>query len=110
MRNFSVYLNPLWQQFQAWLNPGKGIKRLLRQAAGYLPPDVVALPNVSRETFQDFYLYLAEDEFELAMEVLEELASGARPPASFWKLLTRVAEQMNCEPQAQRYRINSQMK
>jgi predicted Zn-dependent protease len=68
----------------------------------------VALPDVSRETFQDFYSYLAEDEFELAMEVLEALASGTRPPAIFWRLLARVAEQMNCDPQAQRYRANSE--
>ncbi len=96
--------------FSVYLDPGMETKRLLRQAADYLPADAMALPDVSRATFQDFYLYLAQDEWELAMEVLEELASGTRPPATFWSLLAQVAERMKCELHAQRYRTNSAIK
>ncbi|NVO86338.1 hypothetical protein [Hymenobacter terrestris] len=110
MSYFSAYLAPLLQQFHALYNPGIETKRLLRQAADCLPADAVALPDVSRATFQDFHLYLAQNEWELAMEVLEELATGTRPPATFWGLLAQVAERMKCDVHAQRYRNNSKMK
>jgi hypothetical protein len=109
MNDLLAFLNYLRQRFQRWHSPESDVKLLLRQAAEYLPADVVAAPDVSRATFHDFQEFLAQHEFELAMEVLEELASGTQPAAAFWGLLAEAAERMNCAVQQQRYRDYSQV-
>lgn len=110
MHNLRAYLNHIRQRFQRlhnperWHSPEDEVKLLLRQAAEHLPADVVASPDVSRATFHDFQEFLTQHEFELAMEVLEELASGTQPTAAFWGLLAEAAGRMNCVVQERRYR------
>ena len=104
MHNLLAYLNHLRQRFQRWHSPESEVKLLLRQAAEHLPADVVASPDASRATFHDFQEFLAQHELELAMEVLEELASGIQPTAAFWSLLAEAAGRMNCAVQERRYR------
>lgn len=66
---------------------------LLAQALGFIPDDVVS----EATTAADVRDYLAHDEWEVALSLLEELGDSARPPAQFWDLLVHAGQLMRAD-------------
>lgn len=64
----------------------------LLQAASLLVPEAAATENDI--TVNDVWDYLAHDEWEVALAVLEELGGGPALPLAFWVTLAEAAERL----------------
>ncbi|MGW6973709.1 hypothetical protein [Streptomyces sp. NPDC054952] len=64
----------------------------LLEAASLLVPEKIATENDI--TVSDVWEYLAQDEWEVALDLLEELGDVRPLPVSFWESLATSAEQM----------------
>ncbi len=78
-----------------------GIPQLL-EAASLLVPEERATENDI--TVADVWEYLTHDEWEVALELLEELGDVRALPLTFWEALAIAAEQMRMEKSAARCR------
>ncbi|MGW2826722.1 hypothetical protein ACWC24_37950 [Streptomyces sp. NPDC001443] len=67
----------------------------LLEAASLLVPEQVATENDI--TVNDVWEYLTQDEWEVALGLLEELGDVHPLPLGFWETLARAAEQMRLE-------------
>ncbi len=67
----------------------------LLEAASLLVPEAVATEN--DVTVNDVWEYLVNDEWEVALGLLEELGDGRPLPLSFWEKLADAAEQLRLE-------------
>ncbi|WP_371625098.1 hypothetical protein OG245_21395 [Streptomyces sp. NBC_01116] len=74
-----------------------GVPELL-EAASLLVPEEIATENDI--TVNDVWGYLAHDEWEVALSLLEELGDGQRLPLGLWEALATAAEQMWLEKSA----------
>ncbi len=72
-------------------NQGMDVVRLL-EAAARLVPEAIATENDI--TINDVWDHLTHDEWEVALDMLEELGDIRPLPLSFWKMLAAAAEQM----------------
>ncbi|MFG3198787.1 hypothetical protein ACGFYT_21940 [Streptomyces sp. NPDC048208] len=70
----------------------------LLEAASLLVPEESATENDI--TVADIWEYLTQDEWEVALGLLEELGDVQPPPLSFWEALATAAEQMRMEKSA----------
>ncbi|WP_066938306.1 hypothetical protein [Streptomyces sp. NBRC 110611] len=70
----------------------------LMEAASLLVPEKIATENDI--TVSDVWEYLAHDEWEVALDLLEELGDVRPLPLSFWETLATAAEQMRLEKSA----------
>ncbi|WP_127469398.1 hypothetical protein [Streptomyces sp. B27] len=70
----------------------------LLEAASLLVPEKIATENDI--TVSDVWEYLAHDEWEVALDLLEELGDVRPLPLSFWEALASAAEQMRLEKSA----------
>ncbi|MFJ8692843.1 hypothetical protein [Streptomyces roseolilacinus] len=70
----------------------------LLEAASLLVPAEIATENDI--TINDVWNYLAHDEWEVALGVLEELGDVHQLPLDFWESLATAAEQMRLERSA----------
>lgn len=78
-------------------NEGMNVPELL-EAASLLVPEEIATENDI--TVNDVWDYLAKDEWEVALGLLEELGDVHPLPLSFWESLATAAEQMRLEKSA----------
>nr|WP_202495296.1 hypothetical protein [Streptomyces sp. SID4982] len=76
---------------------GVDVPKLL-EAASLLVPEESATENDI--TVADIWEYLTQDEWEVALGLLEELGDVQPPPLSFWEALATAAEQMRMEKSA----------
>ncbi|EGE42699.1 hypothetical protein SACT1_3361 [Streptomyces sp. ACT-1] len=72
----------------------------LLEAASLLVPEEIATQNDI--TVNDVWEYLAHDEWEAALSLLEELGDVQRLPLVLWEALATAAEQMRLEKSAAR--------
>ncbi|MFJ8249374.1 hypothetical protein [Streptomyces sp. NPDC094466] len=72
----------------------------LLEAASLLVPEKIATENDT--TVNDVWEYLAHDEWEVALGLLEELSDVQRLPLGLWEALATAAEQMRLEKSAAR--------
>ncbi|WP_431961416.1 hypothetical protein [Actinacidiphila sp. bgisy160] len=70
----------------------------LLEAASLLVPEEIATENDI--TVNDVWEYLAQDEWEVGLALLEELGDVHALPLSFWEALATAAEQMRLEKSA----------
>ncbi|MEI5035235.1 hypothetical protein RB201_28790 [Streptomyces sp. S1A(2023)] len=70
----------------------------LLEAASLLVPEKIATENDI--TVNDVWEYLAHDEWEVALDLLEELGDVHQLSLSFWETLATAAEQMRLEKSA----------
>ncbi|MET9513454.1 hypothetical protein ABZX62_34270 [Streptomyces flavidovirens] len=70
----------------------------LLEAASLLVPEKIATENDI--TVNDVWEYLTQDEWEVALGLLEELGDVHPLPLSFWQALATAAEQMRLEKSA----------
>ncbi|MFP8886821.1 hypothetical protein [Streptomyces mangrovi] len=70
----------------------------LLEAVSLLVPEETATENDI--TINDVWEYLTHDEWEVALELLEELGDAHPLPLSFWETLATAAEQMRLEKSA----------
>ncbi|MFF5522500.1 hypothetical protein [Streptomyces coeruleorubidus] len=70
----------------------------LLEAASLLVPEEIATENDI--TVNDVWDYLTQDEWEVALGLLEELGEVHPLPLSFWETLATAAEQMRLEKSA----------
>ncbi|MQY11006.1 hypothetical protein SRB5_11200 [Streptomyces sp. RB5] len=70
----------------------------LLEAASLLVPEAVATENDI--TVNDVWEYLAHDEWEVALDLLEELGDAHPLPLTFWDTLATAAERMSLERSA----------
>jgi hypothetical protein len=70
----------------------------LLEAASLLVPEKIATENDI--TVHDVWSYLTQDEWEMALGLLEELGDVHPLPLSFWENLATAAEQMRLEKSA----------
>jgi hypothetical protein len=70
----------------------------LLEAASLLVPEEIATENDI--TVNDVWEYLSHDEWEVALDLLEELGDVHPLPLSFWQALATAAEQMRLERSA----------
>ncbi|MFJ9741973.1 hypothetical protein [Streptomyces sp. NPDC101166] len=70
----------------------------LLEAAGLLVPEGAATENSI--TVNDVWEYLAHDEWEVALGLLEELGDDRPLPAAFWQSLADAAERLRLERSA----------
>ncbi|WP_030661863.1 hypothetical protein [Streptomyces rimosus] len=70
----------------------------LLESASLLAPEETATENDI--TVQDIWDYLAHDEWETALSLLEELGDGRSLPLAFWQKLAEAAEQLGLERSA----------
>jgi hypothetical protein len=73
------------------------VPRLLKAASQLVPEEIASEHNV---TVNDVWEYLTEDEWEMALGLLEELGDVQPLPLSFWETLASAAEQMQLERSA----------
>jgi hypothetical protein len=78
-------------------NQGMDVPKLL-EAASLLVPEEIATENDI--TVNDVWDYLSHDEWEVALDLLEELGDVHPLPLSFWETLAAAAEQMQLENSA----------
>lgn len=78
-------------------NRGMDVPKLL-EAASLLVPEAIATENDI--TINDVWHYLTHDEWEVALDLLEELGDVHRLPLGFWETLATAAEQMQLENSA----------
>ncbi|MER6532918.1 hypothetical protein ABT215_03670 [Streptomyces sp900105755] len=67
----------------------------LLESASLLVPEKVATENDI--SVQDVWDYLAHDEWQIALRLLEELGDGQPLPLTFWEQLAEAAEQLGLE-------------
>ncbi|NYH51074.1 hypothetical protein HNR06_000663 [Nocardiopsis arvandica] len=67
------------------------VPKLLESAALLVPEDVATENDM---TLNDVWEYLAHDEWEVALGLLEELVDATSRPLGFWETLATAAEQM----------------
>ena len=79
------------------------VKNLLTQAYQCLPIDMKLDAEASLATFEDYWIFLGQHEWELAMETLEELAGNMNLPINFWHFLSKAARAMNSIDNLRRY-------
>ncbi|MFF8446859.1 hypothetical protein ACF06Q_04080 [Streptomyces leeuwenhoekii] len=70
----------------------------LLESASLLVPEETATENDI--TVQDIWDYLAHDEWEIALDLLEEFGDGRSLPLAFWEKLAEAAEQLHLERSA----------
>lgn len=70
----------------------------LLESASLLVPEEIATEN--DVTVRDVWDYLAHDEWQIALSLLEELGDGHPLPLSFWEQLAKAAEQLRLERSA----------
>ncbi len=70
----------------------------LLESACLLVPEATATENDI--TVRDVWNYLAHDEWEIALNLLEELGDGHPLPVTFWERLADAAEQLHLEDSA----------
>ncbi|WP_415947674.1 hypothetical protein [Streptomyces sp. KLOTTS4A1] len=70
----------------------------LLESASLLVPEEIATEN--DVTVRDVWDYLAHDEWQIALSLLEELGDGHPLPLSFWEQLAEAAEQLLLERSA----------
>ncbi|MBW8792528.1 MAG: hypothetical protein JF597_02700 [Streptomyces sp.] len=70
----------------------------LLESASLLVPEEVATENDI--TVRDVWDYLAHDEWQIALSLLEELGDGQPLPLTFWEQLAKAAEQLGLERSA----------
>ncbi|MFD4974840.1 hypothetical protein [Streptomyces sp. NPDC058424] len=70
----------------------------LLESASLLVPEEVATENDI--TVNDIWEYLAHDEWEVALDLLEELGDVHPLPLTFWQTLANAAEQMQLDRSA----------
>lgn len=70
----------------------------LLESASLLVPEETATENDI--TVRDIWDYLAHDEWEIALGLLEELGDGHSIPLAFWEKLAEAAEQLRLERSA----------
>jgi hypothetical protein len=70
----------------------------LLESASLLVPEETATEN--DVTVRDVWDYLAHDEWEIALGLLEELGDGHPQPLTFWEQLAEAAEQLRLERSA----------
>ncbi|TXS33002.1 hypothetical protein EAO71_03570 [Streptomyces sp. ms191] len=70
----------------------------LLEAASLLVPEAVATENDI--TVNDVWEYLAHDEWEVALDLLEQLGEVQPLPLTFWQTLATAAEQMRLDRSA----------
>lgn len=70
----------------------------LLESASLLVPEGVATENDI--SVQDIWDYLAHDEWQIALSLLEELGDGQPLPLTFWEQLAEAAEQLGLERSA----------
>ncbi len=78
-------------------NQGMDVPKLL-EAASLLVPEEIATEN--DVTVNDVWDYLTHDEWEVALDLLEELGDVRPLPLSFWETLATAAEQMQLKSSA----------
>ncbi|MEU2062437.1 hypothetical protein [Streptomyces sp. NPDC013455] len=70
---------------------------LLESASLLVPEDVATVNDI---TVRDVWDYLAHDEWQIALSLLEELGDGQTLPLTFWEQLAEAAEQLRLERSA----------
>ncbi|MCL7382432.1 hypothetical protein [Streptomyces sp. 35G-GA-8] len=70
----------------------------LLESASLLAPEEIATEN--DVTVRDVWDYLAHDEWQIALSLLEELRDGHPLPLSFWEQLAKAAERLRLERSA----------
>ncbi|MFG2695905.1 hypothetical protein [Kitasatospora sp. NPDC048407] len=70
----------------------------LLESAGLLVPEGIATENDL--TINDVWEYLAHDEWEIALDLLEDLGDAHPLPLAFWETLGTAAEQMQLKTSA----------
>ncbi|CQR59841.1 hypothetical protein [Streptomyces leeuwenhoekii] len=78
-------------------NQRMDVPELLESASLLVPEETAAGNDV---TVQDIWDYLAHDEWEIALDLLEEFADGRSLPLAFWEKLAEAAEQLHLERSA----------
>ncbi|MFL0806649.1 MAG: hypothetical protein K6L60_05110 [Oceanobacter sp.] len=75
----------------------------LRQASGFLfEPERFSIPEKELQDYED-YIYIDNNEFELAMDELAEIALEFGCKSSFWRRLKKPALQMELQEKANQY-------
>ncbi len=70
------------------------VTELLESASLLVPEEVATENDIS---VQDVWDYLAHDEWQIALNLLEELGDGQPLPLTFWEQLAEAAEQLGLE-------------
>ncbi|MFJ8150575.1 hypothetical protein ACIQ6R_36925 [Streptomyces sp. NPDC096048] len=73
------------------------VTELLKSASLLVPEETATENDV---TVRDVWDYLAHDEWEIALGLLEELGDGHPQPLTFWEQLAEAAEQLRFERSA----------
>ncbi|MFH8739310.1 MULTISPECIES: hypothetical protein [unclassified Streptomyces] len=73
------------------------VPKLLEAAALLVPEEITTENDI---TVRDVWEHLREDEWEVALGLLEELGDAHSLPVSFWETLATAAEQMRLERSA----------
>lgn len=73
------------------------VTELLESASLLIPEEVATANDIS---VRDVWDYLAHDEWQIALSLLEELGDGHPLPLTFWEQLAEVAEQLRLERSA----------
>lgn len=82
----------------AWVRiGGMDVSKLLEAASLLVPEDIATENDI---TVADVWEYLTQDEWEVALGLLEELGDVQPLPLSFWEALATAAEQMRLEKSA----------
>ncbi|GAA3505406.1 hypothetical protein GCM10019016_125190 [Streptomyces prasinosporus] len=76
---------------------GMDVVALLKSASLLVPEETETENDV---TVHDVWEYLAHDEWEVALGLLEELGDGRPPPAAFWASMAAAAEELRLERSA----------
>lgn len=78
-------------------NERMDVPELLESASLLVPEDTATENDI---TVRDIWDYLAHDEWEIALGLLEELGDGRSIPLAFWEKLAEAAEQLRLERSA----------
>lgn len=78
-------------------NQGMDVPKLLETASLLVPEEIATGNDI---TVNDVWEYLTQDEWEVALGLLEELADAQPLPLSFWESLATAAEQMQLDKSA----------
>jgi hypothetical protein len=80
------------------------IRELLLQARDFLPIQLPLNPELSVARWEDFYVFLAQEEWGLALETLEEIANNTVPALAFWRIMVQAAALLHCVDLVDRYK------
>ncbi len=78
-------------------NERMDVSELLKSASLLVPEETATENDI---TVRDVWDYLVNDEWEIALGLLEELADAPSPPLAFWEKLAAAAEQLRLERSA----------